>query len=104
MWILGLKGLSYTERKEIERKICGHTQKSNSGPPAGPHAGPPAGSPAGPPAQKAGHEPTGPILRPFPDSLGGLTNDDGNDSENVTQKRIRAASKFITLIAILLIF
>ena len=100
MWILGLKGLSYTERKEIERKICGHTQKSNSGPPAGPHAGPPAG----PPAQKAGHEPTGPILRPFPDSLGSLTNDDGNDSENVTQKRIRAASKFITLIAIPLIF
>ena len=100
MWILGLKGLSYKERKEIERKICGHTQKSNSGPPAGPHAGPPAGSPA----QKAGHEPTGPILRPFPDSLGSLTNDDGNDSENVTQKRIRAASKFITLIAILLIF
>ena len=102
MWILGLKGLSYTERKEIERKICGHTQKSNSGPPAGP----PAGSPAGPPAQKAGHEPTGPILRPFPDSLGSLTNDDGNDSENVTQKRVlqSAASKFITLIAILLIF
>ena len=92
IWILGFKGLSYTERKEIVRKICGHTLKSNLGPPAGPAA------------QKAGHEPTGPILRPFPDPLGSLSNEDGNDSENVTQKRIRAASKFTTLIAILLIF